>query len=149
MLLLEKLPHIPTNAPIFLLGTTLIHEYVHVPYALAGNWDPGPTEGKAYGIERFFAERLGDKERLRVIAIIGPKKGDEDIMNVSTRVMKALYEVIDTGASKSPSLQGVNAERAREMSVEFISKNKEDFSDGLNRFLSSEFKGYPGYYKLQ
>jgi hypothetical protein len=42
--------------------------------------------------------------------------------------MKALYEVIDQG--------GPAAKDAREMSVEFISRNEEDYGTRLKDFIS-------------
>ena len=126
----------------------MIHEYSHAAYAMAGNWDPGPTEGKGYGIEKFLAERMGDKQRAAVAAKLGPKKGDPVAFKTSYEVIKALYEVIDTAASQSSNLRGVTAERAREMAVEFISKNKSNFSDELKTFISTQFKDSHAYDSL-
>ena len=68
--------------------------------------------------------------------VLGPGLGDKMAFDTSYFVMKQLYEVIDNRPSKLPSLRGVSAQRAREMSVEFISKNKEDFSADLKRLIS-------------
>jgi len=71
---------------------------------------------------------------------LGPKKGTSKAFNTSYFVIKALYEVMETGSSKLPGLKGVSKERARAMSVEFISKNKQDFSDELKKFIIAEFE---------
>jgi hypothetical protein len=73
--------------------------------------------------------------------------GDKKAFNTSYHIMKLLYEVIDTHNSKSPNLKGVSAQRAREMSVEFISRNKDEFSDELKRLIMAEF-GQAGYNSL-
>jgi hypothetical protein len=64
--------------------------------------------------------------------------GDKKAFDTSYRVMKRLYEVIDTGVSKSPHLKGVTRQRARELSVEFISKNRNDFGAELKAFIIAE-----------
>ena len=107
---LQELPQLPTDDPLSLLGSTLIHEYAYTPHAIdASTW---LGEGKAYGIENFFNKRLGDKKRDEITLILGPKKGDSEAFNASYQVMKQLYEVIDNH-SKPPGLGGVSAERAR------------------------------------
>ena len=50
------------------------------------------------------------------------------IFNDSYNTLKALYEIIDQG--------GVKAKEAREMTVEFISKNSADFGPGLKAFIA-------------
>ncbi len=61
----------PTSDPMSLLAGTLIHEYVHTPQ---GGGDTGaaraPKEAKAYAIELFFSERMGDQKRTEVISNI-------------------------------------------------------------------------------
>ena len=142
---LQQLPQLATDDPLSLLGTTLIHEYAHTAHA--SDYLKGPGEGKAYGIENFFNERLGDKARDEATLDLGERMGDKKAFNTSYHIMKLLYEVIDTHNSKSPNLKGVSAQRAREMSVEFISRNKDEFSDELKRFIIAEF-GQPGYNSL-
>ena len=137
LLHLERLPQAATDDPLSLLGGTLIHEYSHTPQ---GDYPlKGPTEGKAYGIENFFAQRMGDKLRDAETVNLGPKKGDESAFRTAYGVMKELYEIIDNG-TPSPNLKGVTADEARWMTVEFISENKEDFGESLKRFISAEFK---------
>lgn len=145
---LMQLPQLPTDAPLSLLGETLMHEYAHTSHA--SDWKmaaAGPGEGKAYGIENFFAERLGDKQRDEVTLDLGPKKGDKEAFDTSYFVMKSLYEIIDGHASTHPSLKSVSPQRAREMAVEFISNNKQGFSDELKAFIIAE-RGKSGYGSL-
>lgn len=134
---LMKVPKIPSDDTLSLLGETLIHEYAHTAHA--SDILKGPGEGKAYGIENFFAERLGDKQRDEGTADLGPRMGDKEAFNVSYFVMKRLYEVIDGGESKLASLKGMSPQRARELSVEFVSKNKDGFSAELKRFIIVEW----------
>jgi RHS repeat-associated protein len=58
------------SGSVSLLGGTLIHEFAHTPHG--SSWqDPvtkTPLEAKAYGIEYFFAERMGDQKRMETIA---------------------------------------------------------------------------------
>ena len=142
MLHLEPLPKAPTDDPLSLLGGTLIHEYAHQSHL--SNPLKGPTEGKAYGIEQFFAERMGDTKRAAATEVLGPKKGDKTAYDTSYRVMSALYKVIDTGKPDSINLKGISSVRAREMTVEFISKNQSDFSNELRRFIAAEFNAPEG-----
>jgi hypothetical protein len=142
---LMQLPQLATDDTLSFLGETLMHEYAHTSHA--SDILPGPGEGKAYGIENFFAERLGDKKRDDATLDLGPKKGDKKAFDTSYFVMKNLYEVIDAHTSRLPSLKGMSAQRAREMAVEFISKNKQDFSDELKAFIITEF-GKSGYDSL-
>ncbi|QIG47222.1 DUF4157 domain-containing protein [Nordella sp. HKS 07] len=133
----EQLPKLSTDDPLSLLGETLIHEFAHKAHAR--DYLKGPGEGKAYGIESFFAMRLGDKKREEAADDLGTRLGDKLAFNTSFSVMKRLYEVIDTQRSILPSLKNVTPQRAREMVVEFISKNKEDFGDELRKFILAEF----------
>jgi Domain of unknown function (DUF4157) len=132
---LDKTSNFPTDDPTSLLAGTLIHEFVHTPQ---GGGDTGvssaPKEAKAYGIELFYSERMGDKARARVIenmswsSPIDIQTGADKIFRESYETMKALYEVIDQG--------GPAAKEAREMSVEFISKNEADYGTKLKDFIS-------------
>jgi len=49
VLSLAHLDQIPSDEPLLLLGSTLIHEYVHTAHA--SDLLSGPGEGKAYGFE--------------------------------------------------------------------------------------------------
>jgi len=127
----------PSDDPASLLAGTLIHEYSHTPHGGAGNAVEGlPKEAKAYGIELFFSERMRDKKRAEFI-INRMSSHDplsnftqaSDIFNRSYYIMKALYEVIDQG--------GPAAVGAREMSVEYISKNSDDFGAKLKDFIAN------------
>jgi hypothetical protein len=70
---------------------------------------------------------------------LGPIKGDQRAFQTAYAVMKELYKVIDKSTATSPNLKGVSVERARQMAVEFISKNNKDFSDELKKFMSAQF----------
>jgi hypothetical protein len=121
--------------PTSLLAGTLIHEFVHTPQ---GGGESGvsaaPKEAKAYGIEVFFSERMGDKDRAAVIdnkswdSSVDSRTNAKKIFNESYRTIKELYKIIDQG--------GPAAREAREMSVEFISKNSDDYGSKLNAFIA-------------
>lgn len=125
-----------SDAPTSLLAGTLIHEYVHTPQGGGDNAVAGlPKEAKAYGIELFFSERMGDHKRAEVIT--KNMSSNDSLSNFtnagadfhkSYRIMRALYEVIDQG--------GAAAKEAREMSVEFISKNSDEFGAKLKAFIA-------------
>ena len=136
VLRLRDVPKLPTDDPVSLLATTLIHELVHTAHA--NDYFKGPGEGKAYGIENYFNERLGDEKRDEETLKVGPKMGDKPAMDASYHVMKLLYQIIDTGVSDSPHLKGVARQKARDMSVEFITKNRNDFSKELREFIIAE-----------
>ena len=97
------------------------------------------VEGKAYGIENFFAHRLGDQQREDDTDRIGPRMGDKLAFDTAYFVMKSLYDVIDGRGTRLPSLQGMTRQRARELSVEFVAKNREDFSAELKQFIVTEW----------
>ena len=136
VLQLRRNSKLATDDPLSLLGSTLMHEFAHTAHA--SDTLKGPGEGKAYGIENFFAERMGDQQRDDATMDVGPRMGDKLAMDVSYRVMKLLYEVIDTGVSRSPHLKGMTRQRARELSVEFISRNRKDFGAELKAFIVAE-----------
>jgi Domain of unknown function (DUF4157) len=131
------LSQIATDDTLSLLGETLIHEYAHSSHA--SDYMKAPGEGKAYGIENYFTERLGDKKRDDATMDLGPKKGDKLAFDTSIAIMRDLYKIIDTGRSQVPSLAGLTAQQAREMVVEFIAKNKDDFSDALKKYIQKEY----------
>ena len=145
VLKLEKLEQLKTNDPLLLLGGTLIHEYAHTAHA-SDNLK-GPGEGKAYGIENFLSERMGDKLRDEATLDVGKRMGDPKAFDVSYQVMKDLYAVMESRPGTSRHLKGVTPQRAREMSVEFISKNKKDFSAQLKTYILAEF-GQEGFNSL-
>ena len=135
--LLVGQPRQPTSDPLKLLGSTLIHEFTHTPQ---GGWlndvEKDRNEGKAYAIEVFFAERMGDDKRAEDIDKWWPgkdtlsmKSGSPDIFNRTYRIISKLYEIIDRQG-------GAEAAAARRMSVEFISKNEVDYSPELRDFIS-------------
>ena len=122
-----------TDDFVSLLGSNLLHEFVHTSQGGGHNamarW---PLEAKAYGIESFFAERMGDKTR-KDFATQKGSDYDQKIFNESQRTIRALYEVIDRGNHK-------DAEQARQLSVEFISRTDKDYSPELNAFRSKLFR---------
>jgi hypothetical protein len=72
----------PTTADISLLASTLIHEYTHGPHgpkSLGVGWVP--KDAKAYAVERFFAERMGDTKRVAVIEGLYPSSRTRGIKN--------------------------------------------------------------------
>ena len=127
-----------TDDALFLLGETLIHEYVHTAHA-SDNLK-GPGEGKAYGVENFLAERLGDKTRDDATSDLGKRMGDAKAFNTSYSIMKQLYDVMEMRPLPSPHLKGVTPQRAREMTVEFISRNKSAFSQELKNYIIAQFR---------
>jgi hypothetical protein len=137
VLKLINLPQLPTDDPLSLLGSTLIHEFAHTSHA-SGDVK-GPGEGKAYGIENFFSERMGDETREKMTLDLGERMGDKKAFDTAYQVMKFLYQIIDGQTSKLPSLADVTPQRARAMAAEFVSKNKDDFSAELKAFITTEF----------
>ena len=121
-----------TDDLLSLLASTLLHEYVHT--SQGGGHDPitkWPLEAKAYGIESFFAGRMGDKTRENKATEKGTDY-DRKIFNESERTIWALYEVIENGNPK-------DADQARQLSVEFISRTDKDYSRELNAFRAKLF----------
>jgi hypothetical protein len=125
----------PSEDPLSLLGGTLIHEFSHSPQGgRASGVEQAPKEAKAYGIELFFAERMGDKRRANFIYKrsrgddpVDLKTSGNEIFSDAYTIISALYALIDQG--------GPEAEKARKMSVEFISKNPEDYGPELKGFI--------------
>ena len=119
-----------------LLAGTLIHEYVHTPER--GGADPvsgAVGEGKAYAVEVFFSERMGDTKRARAIYdknwdtnTVWTRSGATKIFHQTYNVMRALYEVIDQG--------GAPAIAAGALAVEFIANESTDYSSALNDFIA-------------
>lgn len=126
----------PTDDPVSLLAGTLIHEYTHTPQGGGTNAVAGATnEAKAYGVELFFSERMGDRARAKVITgmnwdsnTVWTRSGADKIFRETYDVMRALYEVIDQG--------GAAATQARALVVEFISKESTDYSSELKEFIA-------------
>ena len=138
VLMLEENPKL-TKDPLSLLGSTLIHEFVHTPQGpkeLGGQFTQLTKEAKAYAIERLFSERMGDTTRAADIekqwlsndSLIKGARADE-VFNRTYQIISKLYEIID-------SKGGTEAAAARRMSVEFISKNDADYGRELRDFIS-------------
>jgi hypothetical protein len=125
----------PTDDPMSLLGGTLMHEFSHTPQGGgASGAEAAINDAKAFGIELFFAERMGDTKRAAVVSSTTGSSLDKG-MGTDKRfwdtyaTMRALYEVIDQG--------GPAAAEARSMSVEFISKNESDYGTKLRQFITT------------
>jgi hypothetical protein len=136
LLRLEPPSNFPTNDPISLLAGTLVHEYTHTPQP--GTSDPvtkAQFESKAYGVEVFFSQRMGDKKRADFIAgrstndKVDQIAGGDKIFQATQVVMEALYQLIDNG--------GPAAKEAKDMSVEFISKNAGDYGPKLKALIAT------------
>ncbi|HEY2471702.1 MAG TPA: DUF4157 domain-containing protein [Terracidiphilus sp.] len=127
----------PTNAPLSLLGETLVHEYSHTPQGGSGNAvEQAPKEAKAYAIELFFADRLGDTKRAATIEKrysgndpLDLATGGNEIYNRTYQILTELYKIIDNG--------GPEAEKARKMSVDLISHNETDYGPDLKAFIKN------------
>src|SRR5262249_10390800 len=136
----------PTDDPSSLLGSTLMHEFAHGPHGGRTHIvESAPLEAKAYGIEYFFAERMGDQKRMNVIYSrydsskpdpYDQATGGQAIFWTSYKTMQALYEVIDQGRSNRPSIKTLNAEGAKDMTVEFMSRNPRDYGAQLKSLVS-------------
>lgn len=124
----------PTDNPLLLLGETLLHEYAHTPQGGMPNAiDQAIGDAKAYPVELFFAERAGDEKRAKVISNLQNSSLDSGadlnkMFRANYDTIKRLYGAIDKG--------GPWAEEARQMSVEFISKNEEDYGPKLRAFIA-------------
>ena len=127
-------PRAETSDPVSLLGSTLIHEYSHTPQ---GGRTHGvaraPLEAKAYAIEQFLADRVGDEKRSEFISSrsrndsLDLATGSDKIFNATYNIISELYKIIDKGGSE--------AQKARALSVEFISKAPQDFGPDLKAFI--------------
>jgi hypothetical protein len=125
-----------TSDPLSLLAGTLIHEFVHTPQG--GGSDPvssAPNEAKAYGVELFFSERMGDQKRMDRILDMGwetdpvnRSTGSNKVFSKTYDTMRALYKLIDNG--------GASAAAARKLSVEFITSNEDDYGPALKAFIA-------------
>jgi hypothetical protein len=137
VLRLEPEADFPTDDPISLLAGTLIHEYTHTPHGPKSlGVDYVPKEAKAYGVERFFADRMGDTKRVTLIEkrYVGNDPmdmalGGNEIFNRTDRILTELYKIIDADE--------LGAEKARQMSVDFISHNEEDYGPDLKEFIKN------------
>jgi Domain of unknown function (DUF4157) len=141
VLMLE--PKEATSDPLSLLGSTLIHEFVHTPQGpkeIGGQVTEIRKEAKAYGVELLFAERMGDTKRADDIKkqwygndslIIST--GANKVFDRTYNIISALYEIIDNQG-------GDAAAAARRMSVEFISKNEADYGPELRSFISNNVR---------
>jgi hypothetical protein len=129
VLALEPLQQFATDDRLSFLGETLIHEYSHTANPTSAL--KGPGEGKAYGIENFFAERQKDKARDDQTLSLGGRMGDQLAFDTAYHVMKALYAVIDGVPADKRELKGLTPDKARALVTEFIPNTTDDFSEDL------------------
>jgi RHS repeat-associated protein len=134
-----KPPKGSTDNAEALLGGTLIHELSHGPYAVAGGALGGPTEGKGYGIESFFAGRMKDKTRETMVGTLGPKYGDREAYDSAEYLMTQLYNVID-GKPINPLLKDVTVKQAQDLVLEFITKNGDQMSKDTRTLFTAILK---------
>jgi hypothetical protein len=130
----------PTDDPISLLAGTLIHEFVHTPQGGGDNAaSAAPHEAKAYAVELFFSERMGDTKRVAIINnqswndSLSVATGADKVFEDTYATMKALYKVIDQA--------GAGAAAARRLTVELITQNPDDYGPGLKAFMAG--RGLP------
>ena len=119
-----------------MLAGTLVHEYTHTPQPSTS--DPvtkAQFESKAYGVEVFFSRRMGDEKRADFISRrwtndrLDQISGGDKIFQATQEVMEVLYRLIDNG--------GPAAKVAKDMSVEFISKNAGDYGPKLKALIAT------------
>ncbi len=123
-----------TSDQASLLGGTLIHEYSHTPQGgKTHDVARAPLEAKAYAIEQFLADRVGDEKRSEFISSrsrgdsVDVATGSDKIFTATYNIMSELYKIIDKG--------GPEAQKARALSVKFISKAPQDFGSELEAFI--------------
>ncbi|HKR23685.1 MAG TPA: DUF4157 domain-containing protein [Allosphingosinicella sp.] len=127
-----------TSDRLSLLGGTLIHEFAHGPHGPKEHLVAGtPKEAKAYAIELFLAERMGDEGRANDIGKMWFKNdsvilstGSDKIFNRTYWILSELYKIID-------SRGGAEGAAARRMSVDFISRNEADYGAELKAFIAA------------
>jgi hypothetical protein len=132
---LELRSPFPTDDSLSLLAGTLVHEFAHTR---EGGGEANPITGalreaRAYGVEMFFSERMGDTTRAKAISRkwsspIDIKSGADKKLWATYDTMKALYRVIDQG--------GPEGAKARALSVEFISAEESSYSKDLKQFIA-------------
>lgn len=122
----------PTDDPTSLLGGTLIHEFVHTHQES----DPlnYTQEAKAYGVEYFFSENMGDKKRSAIISKRYETDQAKKEFYTSYSTMVKLYDKINKG--------GPSAAEAQQMTVEFISNDPKKYGKELKSLVSDISKNY-------
>jgi hypothetical protein len=111
------------------VGAILVHEFVHLRHT--GGFAGGEaSEGEAYGVDYFLAERFGDTRRASSVysTIASNPQGDIDSLQKEFKrsygIMKILYEIIDGKTSSAPqscaSPKPFTPEEARKQVVNFL-----------------------------
>lgn len=145
-----------------LLASLLVHEYTHTRHHTNYMGSRDYEEGDSYGIECFFARRMGNTTRQREIyalvtlspsRIAGPTMIAElqRRFRLSFAAMVGLYEVIDTGASAragSPFVipAPLTRDEARALATELVSRREENHSPRLAAIMTwvaSHFADFP------
>jgi hypothetical protein len=120
------------------LGPLLIHELSHTRHEKGFGGSIEHLEGDSYGIEYFFAERVGNKERAaRILLIMGggyPHKvtitmpiqlpNAQKLFKISYATLIGLYEIIDKGKSprSSTPFTPLTPDEARALATELVSR---------------------------
>ena len=132
--------HFPTDDPTSLLAGTPMHEFVHTSQGGGDNAaSAAPHEAKAYAVELFFSERMGDTKRVAAIEkhswndSLSVATGADRVFNDTYATLKALYKVIDQS--------GASAAAARRLTVELITQDPEDYAPELRAFMAG--RGLP------
>ncbi len=145
------------------LGALLMHEFTHTRHPEGGElsrfW-----EGEAYAIEYFFAERRSDTQRMsqvgplyhepnRMVSGQGNMAAFRERFREFYLTMSVLYDIIDNGSSSVPMarhperaardmraaarvVQGLNADQARQLSVELITTDPLHRSETLDHVVT-------------
>lgn len=141
------------------LAGILLHEFTHTRHLSSPMGSRDFQEGDAYGTELFFARRHKDAARVTEIEGIYASPGKVVMGTAQQKVflelflatyggLAALYEVIDSGASKhkgSP-FDGMTKDKARELSAELIgaeaAKRSADLTSAL-AWIKANPTAYP------
>ena len=144
------------------LGSLLIHEITHTHHDTNMMGSRDYQEGESYGVEYFYAERAGNKERVGEILRImqEPTKLTlpiyVDALKMGFRshyaTMKGLYEIIDTGKTshggspfETPAL--LTPEEARALAAELVITREDSRSARLQSIMTwvkANLESFPG-----
>ena len=127
--------HLVSTDLRILLGTSLIHEFVH---AFQGATPNDVDEDKAYGIELAFSWRLGDQKRVGYIEKrYSQLSGDEQTRKEqATIITETLFDVIDRKNSSFSSIKGITSDQARVLMVNYITNQPSGYEPQLTRLAA-------------